>query len=154
MYKFFRCDRFTLSAKTSLSQRLPAALEGKMKSYLQKVQKEQRSGRSCGALIGNMDETPIYFDLVPGKTIDRVGAKSCIICSTGAEKQHITVVLTVMADGSMLPPMVIFKGKHRLKLTAPEGVLVCVQTRAWMDEELMEQYLEHIWQPYTEKTAD
>ena len=54
----------------------------------------------------------------------------------------------------MLPPIVIFKGKRRLKLTAPEGVLVCVQTKAWMDEELMEQYLEHIWQPYTEKTSD
>ena len=78
---------------------------------------------------------PVYFDLVPGKTIDRV-------------------VLTVAADGSMLPPMVIFKGKCRLKLTAPEGVVVSVQTKAWMDEDLMTEYLEHIWQPYVEETAD
>ena len=78
--------------------------------------------------------TPVYFDLVPGKTIDRV-------------------VLTVAADGSMLPPMVIFKGKC-LKLTTPEGVLVSVQTKAWMDEDLMTEYLEHIWQPYVEEIAD
>ena len=68
----------------------------------------------------------MYFNIVPGMTIDRVGVKSCIIRNTGAEKRHITVVLTVAADGSMLPPMVIFKGKRRLKLTAPEGVLVSV----------------------------
>lgn len=54
----------------------------------------------------------------------------------------------------MLPPMVIFKGKRQLKLTAPEGVLVCVQAKAWMDEELMKDYLEHIWQPYIEDTAE
>lgn len=80
--------------------------------------------------------------------------KSCVIRSTGAEKQHITVVLTVAADGSMLPPMVIFKGKRCLKLTASEGVLVCVQTKAWMDEDLIKEYLKHIWQPYVEETAD
>ena len=76
-----------------------------------------------------------------------------MICSTGAEKRHITVVLTVAADGTMLPPMIIFKGKRRLKLSAPEGVLVCMQAKAWMDEDLME-YLKHIWQPYVEETAD
>ena len=116
----------------------------KMKLYLQKLQKERKNGRFPPALIGNMDETPVYFDLVPGKTINRVGVKSRVICSTGVEKRHITVVLTVPADGSMLPPMVIFKGKRRLKLTAPEGVLVCVQTKAWMDEDLMKEYLAHI----------
>lgn len=106
------------------------------------------------ALIGNMDETPAYFDLVPDKTVDRVGAKSCTIRSTGAEKRHITIVLTVTTNGTMLPPMMIFKRKRCLKLTALEGVLVCVQPKAWMDEELMEQYLEHIWQPYVKSTAE
>ena len=40
VYTLFRSNRFTLRAKTSLSQRLPAGLEGKMKSYLLKVQKK------------------------------------------------------------------------------------------------------------------
>lgn len=44
VYKFFRRNKFTLRAKTSLSQRLPAGLEGKMKSYLHKVQKEHKCG--------------------------------------------------------------------------------------------------------------
>ena len=51
------------------------------------------------------------------------------------------VVLTVAADGSMLTPMVIFKGKRRLKLTAPEGVLVSVQTKAWMDDRIRGAHL-------------
>ena len=31
---------------------------------------------------------------------------------------------------------------------------MCVQAKAWMDEELMEQYLQFIWQPYVEKTPE
>ena len=65
VYKFVRRNHFTLRAKTSLSQRLPAGLKGKMKSFLQKVQKEWKSGRFLNRLIGNMDETPVYFNLVP-----------------------------------------------------------------------------------------
>ena len=87
----------------------------------------------------------MYSDLLPGKTIGRFGVKSCVI--SDAEKWHITVVLTVSADSSTLPPMIIFKEKRRLKLTAPEGVLVYVQTKAWIDEDLMKEFLEHIWQP-------
>ena len=98
-----------------------------------------------------MDETPVYFDLVPRKTIDLVGVNSCVIRSTGAEKRHVTVVLSVAADGTMLPPKIIFKGKRRLNLSAPEGVLMCVQDK---DEDLMKEYLKYIWQPYVEEIAD
>ena len=80
-----------------------------MKAYLHKVQKERRLVRFSSALIGNMDETPVNFDLIPSKTIDKVGAKSCIIRSTGAEKCHVTVVLTLtvlafMTIGEYGPP--------------------------------------------------
>lgn len=37
-----------------------------------------------------MDVTPVYFDLVPNKVVDRIGVKSCIVKTTGAEKRHIT----------------------------------------------------------------
>ena len=58
-YKFFKRNHFTLRARTSLSQKLPAGLEGKMTSHLQKLQKERKNGRFPTALIGNMDATPI-----------------------------------------------------------------------------------------------
>ena len=44
-----------------------------------------------------MDETPAYFDIVASKSVDKVGVKQCVIRSTGAEKRHLTVVLTVTA---------------------------------------------------------
>ena len=56
------------------------------------------------AFIGNIDETPMYFDLVPNKVMDQVGAKSCVIRTSGADKRHLTVALTVTANGDMHPP--------------------------------------------------
>ena len=63
-------------------------------------------------MIGTMNETPAYFDLVPGKTIHRADVKSCVIRSTGADKRHVTVVLTVQLTAQRYPPMVILKGKR------------------------------------------
>lgn len=45
IYKFFRRNHFTLRANTSLSQMLPANLEGKIRACLQKVQEEGSIGR-------------------------------------------------------------------------------------------------------------
>ena len=42
-------------------------------------------------------------------------AKTVSVRSTGAEKRRLRVVLAATADGQMLPPMVIFKGKRKLK---------------------------------------
>ena len=82
------------------------------------------------AFIGSMVETPVYFDLVPSKVVDRVGAKSCIVRTTGSEKRHVTVALTVTANGEMLPPFIIFKEKRQPKLQVCEGIIVKVQQKA------------------------
>ena len=67
------------------------------------------------AFVGNMDETPVYFDLVPSKFVDRIGVKLCIVKTTGAENRYITVTLTVTANGEMLPPFIISKVSGNLK---------------------------------------
>lgn len=52
--------------------------------------------------------------------------------------------MTVLADGTKLPPMVIFKGK-RLPPNLPSGIIVKMHEKAWMDENLMKIWLEEIW---------
>ena len=48
----------------------------------------------------------------------------------------------------MLPPMLIFKGKTDKiikKLRIPEEFIVKTQEKSWMDEGLMEVWIEEIW---------
>ena len=80
-----------------------------------------------------MDETSVFFDMAPEKSLVRRGIKSVTIRTSGAEKRHVTVVLTVTADGSILRPMVMFRGKtnHPVKdLVAPKGFLVATQKKS------------------------
>lgn len=78
--------------------RKATCVQEKMTAFLVEVQQTHHSGRYPAALIGNMDEILVYFDLIPNRTIDTVGAKSCLVRSTGSEKRHITVVLTIAAN--------------------------------------------------------
>ena len=50
----------------------------------------------------NMDETPIYFDLVSTKTIAQKGVKTVKRRSTGCERRHVTVVIAIAANESIL----------------------------------------------------
>ena len=58
-----------------------------------------------------MDKTPISFDLPPNRTVDFKGQKTNTVKLTGAEKSYMTVVLSCLADGTKLLPMVVFKRK-------------------------------------------
>ena len=69
IYKFFWRNHITLRANTSLSQMLPANLEGKIRACLQKVQKEGNIERFPYTLIGNGWD-PGTHNLGPNKSID------------------------------------------------------------------------------------
>ena len=71
-----------------------------------------------------MDETPVYMDMLPHSTYNKKAEKTVLIKSTGHEKSRFTTVLAVMADGTKLPPMLIFKRKTKPPGTFPPGIIV------------------------------
>ena len=54
-------------------------------------------------LIGNMDETPVYFEMPSTVTIDETGARTIGIRTCGYEKAHYTVVFVCLANSVKLP---------------------------------------------------
>ena len=75
---FMKRHDLSLHAKTLLSQHLPCDLEEKLSSFHQLV-KTKRKDAFDDNLIINMDKTPVYFDLQPGKIINKSGEKSVLI---------------------------------------------------------------------------
>ena len=61
-----------------------------------------------------MDETPLLMNIKSTKTIARIRSKEVVIKTHGQEKVHVTAILCIIADGTKLPPMLVFKGQ-------PEG---------------------------------
>ena len=124
------CTRFmtrhdlTLRQKTHIAQKLPADVEKKVENFHSFVLKQRKRHDYPLAAIGNMDETPISFDLPPNRTVDFKGQKTITVKTTGAEKSYMTVVLSCLADGTKLPPMVVFKRKTMPKEKFATGILV------------------------------
>ena len=101
-----------------------------------------------------MDETAVFFDMVPEKSSVQKSQKSVTIWTSGSEKRHVTVVLTVAADEFILPPMIIFRGKSNQTIKdieAPEGFVIVTQEKTWMDESLMFIWFDQVWKSYAEK---
>ena len=79
--------------------------------------------------LGNMDKVPLTFSVPSNKTVDVKGAKRVMIKTSGNEKMRYTVVLVCCADGTKLPPLIIFKRKTLPKDVIPHGIYVHVHSK-------------------------
>ncbi|RPA95569.1 DDE-domain-containing protein [Choiromyces venosus 120613-1] len=98
--------------------------------------------------ICNLDETPIPFEYLAGKTYDITGQKTVWVKETrsGWDKRQASLVLCIFADGiPWVPPMIIFHGTgQRLgaeKLKYHLGVLIEFNPTAYMNDNLFENYI-------------
>lgn len=144
------CSRFmerhdlVLRQKTKIAQKLPADLDNKVDSFHRYVIQQRTKHGYALSNIGNMDETPMNFDMIGNKTVHQKGEKTILI-KTGQEKSSFTVVLAYTADGNKLKPMIIFKRKTMPKLKFPAGCFVHVREKGWMDEEGVKLWLDNVW---------
>ena len=73
------------------------------------------------------------------------GTNSINIRTTGHEKTSVTVVFACQADGQKLPPLVIFKRKTILKEKFPSNIIIKTNSKGWMDEKLMIEWLKEAY---------
>ena len=107
--RFLACNNLALCQKTKIAQRLPIDLEEKIVDFHRFVLNSRKKGNYELVNIGNMDEMPVWFDMPSARTVATQGEKTVTISTTGHEKSCFTVVLSCLADGTKLKPMVIFK---------------------------------------------
>ena len=74
-YKFLKRHSLVLHVKISMAQELPATLEERIQAF--HCQIERLAEINKFEVVGNMDETPLYFDVVPGRVLDKKGKKKC-----------------------------------------------------------------------------
>ena len=62
--KFFNRHKLALHFRTSISQKFPKQLEDVLSKFHEDAARFIRTGKYPLSLIGNMDETPAFFDMV------------------------------------------------------------------------------------------
>ena len=84
LHKFMLRNGLSLRSRTSVSQKLPPQLERKIEYFLNEVPIFRTNHNYPYDLIINMDQTPMYFDMVPERTISKKGVKEVRVRSSGA----------------------------------------------------------------------
>ena len=84
--------------------------------------------------------------MVPNKTIAKRGKKTILIKTQNQQKCRISVILGIVADGSKLKPLIIFKGKIgglieknllKNKYVLAEKCLISVNQNAWATDSII-----------------
>lgn len=156
VYRFARIHRWALRIGTHVSQRRPAEVIEEGKDFVNSIRPllTCSSSRSQDYIL-NMDQTPVFFSMTPGTTIEQQGMRTVNIRRSGGSTMRATAAVTVTASGKMLPLMMVFKGKPNGRIERefrnyPVGAQYAVQDRAWMDERVMLLWVEQVLRPYVE----
>ena len=95
----------------------------------------------------NMDQTPIPFLYHNKRTWEEKGVKTVHSRASTTDTKRATLAATVTMSGEVLLLLLIFKGakmkKNKLP-TLPPVCLYAVQKKAWMDESMMNVWIEHV----------
>jgi hypothetical protein len=62
-------------------------------------------------LIGNMDQTPVFFNMTENRTVSFKGIKTVSIKTQNQDKSRCSVFLTITAYVDKLPQLFIFMAK-------------------------------------------
>ncbi|KAF0701979.1 hypothetical protein AaE_016202, partial [Aphanomyces astaci] len=132
------CQRF--SARHRFSQQVP--VETKMPQvdmtqirdeFAASFWSKFRMTDTCDII--NVDETSIYYDMPPGKTLAKIGGSSKVD-KTQKHSNRMTAVLSIPANGEKLPILFILKGtpgglieRHEIP-TYPSGHVYVVHPKA------------------------
>ncbi len=104
-----------------------------------------------------MDQTAVYFECKSKTIVAKKGAKSVCARDSGCDAKRCTIVVTVAADGTKLPPFFIFKGqpgKITEQAIIKEGIIGCCQPNGWFDETVYQKWIDAILEPYVRGIDD
>lgn len=82
-------------------------------NFLNEVRNIRYKNGISSSILGNMDETPLFFNMTFTKTIVKKGNRQVIVKTQNQEKARIWVILTILNDGTKLAPLIIFKAQDR-----------------------------------------
>ena len=106
-------QRYFLSFRvsTQVGQIIPTDALNKIKEFYKYLKEKRIFNAYSLNQICNIDETPIFLNMVSKKTIHFKGKKTITIKTTNQEKVRVSLLLTITAEGGKLPPLFIFKSK-------------------------------------------
>jgi hypothetical protein len=109
--RFLIVHSFTYQMGTHTLQRPPAEVENGPFDFMRFMRCIVSGGNRERRFVINMDQTPVYFLMNAKRTLEVAGKKPIHICTSTNDTKRVTMAATITVDGTLLPLMLVFKGK-------------------------------------------
>jgi hypothetical protein len=151
--RFVKAHSLVYQMGTHLCQGKPEEVEAEASDYMRLTRTLLFGPHRDQRFILNMDQTPVYFSMSTKRTLEVVGKRTIHIRMSTNDTRRATVAVMIAGDGTVLPSMIIFKGKHNRCIarseftTYPAGNNYRCQEAVWIDERVMLARVEKVLAP-------
>ncbi|XP_050768193.1 pogo transposable element with ZNF domain isoform X3 [Gymnogyps californianus] len=141
--------RHNLSTHTrrAVAHPLPKDVEDNASCFIEFVQRQIHTQDLPLSMIAAIDEISLFLDVEVLSSDDR---KENALQTVGTGEPWCDVVLTILADGSVLPTLVFYRGHVQQPANVPESIMLEAKENGYSDDEVMELWSSRVWQKHTE----
>ncbi|KAM9214652.1 pogo transposable element with ZNF domain isoform 4-T5 [Leptosomus discolor] len=141
--------RHNLSTHTrrAVAHPLPKDVEDNAGCFIEFVQRQIHTQDLPLSMIAAIDEISLFLDVEVLSSDDR---KENALQTVGTGEPWCDVVLTILADGSVLPTLVFYRGRVQQPANVPESIILEAKENGYSDDEVMELWASRVWQKHTE----
>jgi len=103
--------------------------------------------------IFNMDQSSLFYETLPKKTIEIKGSKKVSVAAKGGQKKRATILSLINSLGEKFKQFVILKGTYNARIYEvvsqynDDSNIFSTQENAWTDTQQLEDWLNNIWWP-------
>ncbi|XP_073493439.1 pogo transposable element with ZNF domain isoform X2 [Phyllobates terribilis] len=132
--------------KVAVANRLPNEMEDNAQTFIGFVQRQILSQDLQLSMIAAVDEISLFLDL----DLLHSERKESALQTVGIGEPWCDILLTILADGSLLPTLVCCRGSFKSATHVPECVRLETREDGFSDDEVMELWSSIVWQKHVD----
>ncbi|CAH2327462.1 pogo transposable element with ZNF domain isoform X1 [Pelobates cultripes] len=145
--RFMLRHNLSTHSKITVANPLPKEMEANAQTFLEFVQRQIHNQDLPLSMIAAVDEISLFLDMELLCSDER---KENALHTVGTGEAWVDVVLTILADGSLLPTLVFSRSRNTALRGVPDSILLETREDGYTDDEIMELWSSQVWQKHTE----
>ncbi|KAM6039575.1 pogo transposable element with ZNF domain [Chlamydotis macqueenii] len=145
--RFMLRHNLSMHTRRAVAHPLPKDIEDNASCFIEFVQRQIHTQDLPLSMIAAIDEISLFLDVEVLSSDDR---KENALQTVGTGEPWCDVVLTILADGSVLPTLVFYRGHVQQPANVPESIMLEAKENGYSDDEVMELWSSRVWQRHTE----
>jgi hypothetical protein len=111
VHRLMKANGFSIRSKTHVAQNSSEAVRELASQFMSHIRPLMALEDRDKKWILNMDQTAVFFSMMLRTTIHKKGSKTVTMRDTKNGDSRVTVAVSITADGEVLKPFVVMKGK-------------------------------------------